>query len=58
MAVYVAGDEPRREGQPSLLGRIVRLLLEFLRHARARTAVRELRRYQHLIHRDDDADKT
>ncbi len=58
MAVYVAGDEPRRESKPSLLGRLIRMLLDALRHSRARAAMRELRRYQHLIHKDGGADKT
>jgi hypothetical protein len=58
MAIYVAGDEPRRESRPSLLGRLIRLLLEALRHSRAKAAMRELRRYRHLIHKDSNADKT
>lgn len=55
MAVYVAGDEPRHNSQPSLLLRLVRSLFKALRRSRARAAMRELRRYQHLIRKDSDA---
>jgi hypothetical protein len=52
----IADDEPRHVSQPSLLGRLGRLLLEALRRSRTKSAARELRRYQHLLHKDGDAD--
>jgi hypothetical protein len=54
MAISIADDEPRRVSQPSLLGRLARLLLEALRRSRTKSAARELRRYGYLRHKDDD----
>ena len=58
MAVYVAGDEPRRESQSSLLGRLFQLVLEAMQRSRTRAAMREIRRYQHLVCKDVNTDKT
>ena len=54
--ISIADDEPRRVSQPSLLGRLGRLLLEALQRSRTKSAARELRRYRHLRHNDDDTD--
>jgi hypothetical protein len=56
MAISIADDEPQHASQPSLLGRLGRLLLEALRRSRTRSAARELRRYRHLVHKDGDTD--
>jgi hypothetical protein len=57
-ANYLASDRPQPARRPSLLHRLVRLVLEAMHRSRARAAARVLRRYRHLIHRDDDADKS
>jgi hypothetical protein len=54
MAVYVADDEPQRDLQQSLLGRLFRSLLEALHRARADAAARELRRYRHFVRKDKE----
>jgi hypothetical protein len=56
MAISIADDEPQRVSQPSLLGRLGRLLLEALRRSRTKSAARELRRHRHLLHKDGDTD--
>lgn len=58
MAVYLASDRPQQVSRPSLLRRLARLVLEAMQRSRARSAARVLRRYRHLIHRDDDADRS
>ena len=58
LAIYVTSDQPQGAVRSPLLGRLACLVLEALRHSRARTAARALRRYQHLVHKDNDADKT
>ncbi len=62
IADYVTNDRPQASARPALFRALfrglARRLLEALRYSRAKAAMRELRRYQHLIHKDGDADKT
>jgi len=59
IAIYLASDRPQQVvDRPSLLRRVVGLLLEAIHRSRARSAARVLRRYRHLIHRDDDDDRS
>lgn len=58
IADYVTSDRPQASARPALFSGLARRLLEALRYSRAKAAMRELRRYQHLIHKDGDADKT
>jgi hypothetical protein len=58
MAVYLASDRPQQVSRASLLRRLMRLVLEAMQRSRARSAARVLRRYRHLIHRDDDTDRS
>jgi len=58
MAAYLASDRPQQVNRPSLLRRLARLVLEAMQRSRARSAARVLRLYRHLIHRDDDADRS
>jgi hypothetical protein len=58
IADYVTNDQPQASARPALFRSLARWLLEALRYSRAKAAMRELRRYQHLVHKDGDADKT
>ena len=55
LAVYVADDVPRRDLRLSFVARYLRLLLQALHRARVEAAARELRRYRHLVHKDENS---
>ena len=55
LAVYVADDVPRRDLRLSFVARYLRLLFKALHRARVEAAARELRRYRHLVHKDENS---